>query len=385
MEKYLNQLIAWRRHLHQHPELSFQEVETSRYIAAEMGKLKNVAAIERLTPTSVVVVFKTGRPGTKLGLRADIDALPIQEERDELPFKSQNDGVMHACGHDGHTAVLMAACQYIDDHIDEFSGEIHAIFQHAEEQPPGGAAEMVATGYFDDFDYIYGHHLFSTSETGILDIKDGAASANTDIYRITIHGKGGHAAMPEQSIDPVVIGAQFVTLLQSIVARRISPHDSMVISNTMFRAGSAPNVIPDSAELTGSVRTTSEAQRQFAHESIEKLIASLCEAAGARYTLNYQTGYSVTWNAPEKTAIVREIARARHGDRVVSLPAMLGGEDFSAFARCAPATYIFIGSGSNGNDYPHHHPKFGLDENSFAIALQMMIDVAKNSDRFRKN
>ena len=221
MEKYLNQLIAWRRHLHQHPELSFQEVETSRYIAAEMGKLKNVAAIERLTPTSVVVVFKTGRPGTKLGLRADIDALPIQEERDELPFKSQNDGVMHACGHDGHTAVLMAACQYIDDHIDEFSGEIHAIFQHAEEQPPGGAAEMVATGYFDDFDYIYGHHLFSTSETGILDIKDGAASANTDIYRITIHGKGGHAAMPEQSIDPVVIGAQFVTLLQSIVARRI--------------------------------------------------------------------------------------------------------------------------------------------------------------------
>ncbi len=176
MEKYLNQLIAWRRHLHQHPELSFQEVETSRYIAAEMGKLKNVAAIERLTPTSVVVVFKTGRPGTKLGLRADIDALPIQEERDELPFKSQNDGVMHACGHDGHTAVLMAACQYIDDHIDEFSGEIHAIFQHAEEQPLGGAAEMVATGYFDDFDYIYGHHLFSTSETGILDIKDGAAA-----------------------------------------------------------------------------------------------------------------------------------------------------------------------------------------------------------------
>ena len=191
--------------------------------------------------------------------------------------------------------------------------------------------------------------------------------------------------MPEQSIDPVVIGAQFVTLLQSIVARRISPHDSMVISNTMFRAGSAPNVIPDSAELTGSVRTTSEAQRQFAHESIEKLIASLCEAAGARYTLNYQTGYSVTWNDPEKTAIVREIARARHGDRVVSLPAMLGGEDFSAFARCAPATYIFIGSGSNGNDYPHHHPKFGLDENSFTIALQMMIDVAKNSARFRKN
>lgn len=385
MEKYLDQLVKWRRHLHQHPELSFEEVETSRFIAEEMGKLENVSAIERLTPTSVVVVFKTGRPGAKLGLRADIDALPIQEERDELPFKSQAPGKMHACGHDGHTAVLMAACQYFNDHLDQFSGEIHAIFQHAEEKLPGGAQEMVKTGYFNDFDFIYGHHLFSTSDTGIIDIKDGAASANTDVYRLTIHGKGGHAAMPNYSIDPVLIGAQFVTLLQGIVARRIDPHDAMVISNTMFHAGSAQNVIPDSAELTGSVRTTSEAHRQFARENIEKIIKGLCETAGASYTLQYEIGYSVTWNDPEKTAIVRDIARARHGDNVVSLPPMMGGEDFGAFGEVVPATYAFIGAANADNRYPHHHPKFGLDEDSFAIALQMMIDVAQNSERFKKS
>lgn len=384
MQKYLDQLITWRRHLHAHPELSFQEYETSAYIVAEMSKLNKVTRIERLTPTSAVVVFETGRAGAKIGLRADIDALPIQEERDDLAFKSQNDGVMHACGHDGHTAVLMATCAYINDHLDEFTGEIHAIFQHAEEKLPGGAQEMVKTGYFNDFDFIYGHHLFSTSQTGIIDIKDGAASANTDVYELTIHGKGGHAAMPDQTIDPVLIGAQFVTLLQSIVARRVAPHDAMVISNTMFHAGTAQNVIPDEAKLTGSVRTTSQQYREFARKAIEDLIRGLCEATGARYTFNYQIGYSVTWNNPEKTQIVRELAQKRFGEAaVVSLPPMMGGEDFGAFGEVAPACYAFVGSGSNGFDYPHHHPKFGLDEASFINGLHMMLDVAKNGHLFK--
>ncbi|MDO4642318.1 MAG: amidohydrolase [Cardiobacteriaceae bacterium] len=383
MQKYLDQLVRWRRYLHQRPELSFHEVETSRFIAEEMAKLKHTH-IERLTPTSVVVVFKTDKPGAKIGLRADIDALPVQEERDELPFKSQVDGKMHACGHDGHTAILMTACQYFDEHFDELSGEIHAIFQHAEELPPGGAREMVATGYFDDFDFIYGQHLMSTSETGILDIKDGSVSANSDSYNLSIHGKGGHAAMPDQTIDPVLIGAQFVTLLQGIVARRISPLDAVVISNTVFHAGTIHNVIPDSVELKGTVRTTSEVNRQFARENIERLAKSLCEAAGASYIFDYQIGYSGVWNDPEKTATVRELARQRYGDKVISLPPMMGAEDFSAFSQRVPATYAIVGSGSNGFNFPHHHPKFGLDEDSFAIGLQMMLDVGLNSARFKK-
>ena len=382
MQKYLEQLVVWRRYLHQHPELSFEEVETSRYIVEEMGKLANVSRIERLTPTSVVVVFDTRKPGAKLGLRADIDALPIQEERDDLPFKSQVPGKMHACGHDGHTAVLMATCLYINDHLDEFSGEIHAIFQHAEEKLPGGAQEMVATGYFDDFDFIYGHHLFSTSETGIVDIKDGPASANTDVYTLTIYGKGGHAAIPEQTVDPILIGAQFVTLLQGIVARKVSPHDSVVISNTMFHAGTAQNIIPDSVSLTGSVRTTSVENRELARRNIEALLKGLCDANGATYHFDYEVGYNAIWNDPAKTAIVREIAQARYGDKVVSLPAMMGGEDFSAFAERATGTYAYIGSANADFCYPHHHPKFGLDENCFPIGLQMMIDVAKNGRKF---
>lgn len=382
MQTYLEQLIKWRRHLHQYPELSFKEFETSAYIDAAMRKLKHVTRIEKLTPTSSVVVFDTGKKGAKIGLRADIDALPIQEAREELAFKSVNDGVMHACGHDGHTAILMATCLYLNDHFENLTGEIHAIFQHAEESPPGGAQEMVATGYFDDFDFIYGQHLFSTLETGYLDIKDGAASANSDIYYLDIYGKGGHSAMPETSIDPILIGAQFVTLLQSIVARRISAHESMVISNTIFQGGTAQNVIPNQVRLTGSVRTTSAAHRQFAKEEIEKLIKGLCLASGASYHFEFEEGYSVTWNDPAKTALVRQLAQQRYGKRVLSLPGMMAGEDFSAFSAKVPSTYAIIGSGNAENCFAHHHPKFGLDEESFAIGLQMMIDVALNSHLF---
>ena len=384
MQAYIDQAIAWRRHLHQHPELSFEEFQTSQYIVDEMTRLRH-ARIQRLTPTSVVVIFATGRPGTKIGLRADIDALPIQEERDELPFRSSVAGKMHACGHDGHTAILMATCQYIDDHIDQFSGEIHAIFQHAEEILPGGAREMVATGHFDDFDFIYGQHLVSTLPTGTIDIKAGPATANTDAYNLVIQGKGGHAAMPDLSIDPVVIAAQFVTLLQGVVSRRFSPHDRVVISNTMFHAGTAQNIIPDTASLTGSVRTTTPAQRERARDAIEGLLRGLCEASGARYQFDYETGYDAVHNDPAMTAIVDELARSRYGSQVVSLPPMMAGEDFSAFSRRVPATYAFIGAANDDFNHPHHHPRFGLDETSFGIGLQMMIDVARNSGRFRRN
>ena len=200
------QVIAYRRHLHQHPELSFQEYETSQFIYDEMSKLANVE-VTRPTATSVLVKITGAKPGKKIGLRADIDALPVQEQRDELDFRSTVDGKMHACGHDGHTAILMVATQFLAEHADELSGEVYSIFQHAEETPPGGAKEMVATGLFDDFDFIYGHHLFSTIPLGTIDIKPGPNSGNSDLYELTIYGKGGHAAFPHTSIDPIIIGS----------------------------------------------------------------------------------------------------------------------------------------------------------------------------------
>lgn len=376
-----DQVISYRRYLHQHPELSFQEYKTSQFIFDEMSKLDNVE-VTRPTETSVLVKIKGSKPGKKIGLRADIDALPIQEERDELSFKSTVPGVMHACGHDGHTAILMVAMQFLSEHAMDLSGEVYGIFQHAEETPPGGAQELVATGLFDDFDFIYGHHLFTTYPTGTIDIKAGPNTASSDVYELTIHGKGGHAAMPNLSIDPIVIGAQILEKMQTIVSRKLSPIHSAVISNTVFQAGSldAKNVIPATAFMAGSVRTNDASERKLIAEEIDRMAKATCEAYGATYTLEYQWGYSAVNNNPETTAIVEEIADTLFPGQVTKLPILMGGEDFSAFSDIVPATYIWIGAGNaeKGYDYNHHHPKFALDEDSFLTGVEMFVAVAMN-------
>jgi amidohydrolase len=373
------QIIASRRHLHQHPELSFQEYETSQFIYDEMKKLANVE-VTRPTATSVLVKITGGKPGKKIGLRADIDALPIQEERDELAFQSVVDGKMHACGHDGHTAILMVATQFLAEHAAELAGEVYSIFQHAEELPPGGAKEMVATGIFDDFDFIYGHHLMSTMPLGMIDIKPGPNSGNSDLYELTIYGKGGHAAFPHKSVDPIIIGSQILGKIQTIISRKMDPMHGGVISNTVFQAGArnALNVIPDTAFLGGSVRTNDKEDRLMIAEEIDRAAKTTCEAYGASYKLDYQYGYSAVYNNEATTQIVQDIAEDLFPGQVTQLPPMLGGEDFSAFSDIVPATYIWIGAGNaeKGYDYPHHHPKFALDEDSFVTGVTMFVAVA---------
>lgn len=369
-----------RRWLHRHPELSFQEFETSQYIYDQMTQLEGVE-VTRPTKTSVLVKIVGAKPGKKIGLRADIDALPIQEERPDLAFQSEVPNVMHACGHDGHTAILLAAMKFLSQHRDELSGEIYGIFQHAEELPPGGAREMVATGLFDDFDFFYGHHLFSTIPLGQIDIKAGPNTSNSDLYEIKIQGRGGHAAQPENSIDPVLIATTIVQQFQTIVSRISSPFDPIVISNTVIQAGNpaALNIIPDSAYLAGSVRSLTEASRQLIEKHMNRIIEGICAAYDVTYTFDYQRGYDSVLNDEATTATVREIAEGLFPDKITSLEASLGGEDFSAFSRVAPSTYIWIGAGNpdKGFDYPHHHPKFGIDEESFLIGLKMFVAVAK--------
>lgn len=376
-----DQVIAYRRYLHQYPEPSFHEYETSQFIYDEMSKLNNVE-VTRPTETSVLVKIAGSKPGKKIGLRADIDALPIQEERPEFDFQSKKDGFMHACGHDGHTAILMVATQFLAEHTDELEGEIYSIFQHAEETPPGGAQEMVATGLFNDFDFIYGHHLFSTIPLGIMDIKSGPNSGNSDLYELKIFGRGGHAAYPQDSIDPVIIGGQIIEKLQTIVSRKVPPLNAAVISNTVFQAGStnALNIIPDTAILGGSVRTDNTEVRKMVAEEIERVVKATCEAYGATYELDYTLGYSAVFNYVEPTKIVKDIAENLFPGKTTELPLSLGGEDFSAFSDIVPATYIWIGAGNpeKGYDYPHHHPKFALDEESFLIGVKMFIAVAAN-------
>lgn len=376
-----DQVIAYRRYLHQFPEPSFQEYETSQYIYDEMSKLDNVE-VTRPTETSVLVRITGGKPGKKIGLRADIDALPIQEERPEFDFQSKKEGLMHACGHDGHTAILMVATQFLSEHADELEGEVYSIFQHAEELPPGGAQEMVATGLFDDFDFIYGHHLFSTLPLGTIDIKTGPNSGNSDLYELKIFGRGGHAAHPHKSIDPVVIGGQILEKLQTIISRKVDPLHAAVISNTVFQAGAsnALNIIPDTAYLGGSVRTDDSKVRELVAEEIEQVIKTTCDAYGAAYELDYTYGYGTVYNDENTTEIVQNIADNLFPGETVELPLSLGGEDFSAFSDIVPATYVHIGAGNEekGYDYPHHHPKFAIDEESFLIGVKMFVAVAAN-------
>ncbi len=386
VDPYLDQLVAWRRHLHQHPEASFEEHETVAWIRAQLEERVPAATLENLTETSLVATLETGRPGPRIGIRADIDGLAMTEDRPDLDFASTVPGRMHGCGHDAHTATMMSALAWASDHLDELSGTIVGIFQHAEETPPGGAREMVATGWFDDFDHIFGFHYWATLALGLVDVKDGPASANSDLWEVHVHGRGAHASTPELGLDPVVAVTTVVQQLLQIPARRVNGLQPAVVTATWLEAGTqqALNVLPPSASVGGVVRTHDDAVRDVVRRSFDEICAGV-EAAnpGLRCELDYLVGYDMTWNDPRVTGVVRELARARWGDRVVAEPPMLGGEDFAAFSRRVPSTYAFIGAGNpdKGFDSPHHSPTFGLDEDAFPIGLQLTIDVLRNAER----
>ena len=379
----LPEVISWRRALHKHPELSFEEHWTSAYVEDHLKAFGNIE-ISRPTETSVLGIIRGTRPGKKIGLRADMDGLPVKEEREDIDFVSEIDGKMHACGHDGHTAILLVAAQVLSENIDELHGEVYLIFQHAEELFPGGAGEMAAAGLFDKLDFIYGQHLFTPIPTGNIGLFSGPNTSNSDRFRLKIQGKGGHASQPENSIDPVIVGNQIINQFQTIVSRMTSPLDSAVISTTNFHAGGdALNIIPDSAELGGSVRTLTDETRHTVRAKIEKAAANVCDLYGADYALDYQEGYASVINDEKKTEQVRAMAVEKFGDKVFEYSTVMGGEDFSAFSRIVPSTFAWIGAGNPDKDmeYPHHHPKFGIDEDSFIDGLNMMVHVAFNMTR----
>jgi amidohydrolase len=241
------QAVAWRRHLHVHPELSFHEHDTARFVRETLASFGGLE-IERPTPTSVVARLRTGRAGLTLALRADIDALPIEEESG-VEFASRTPGVMHACGHDGHTAMLLAVARLLVAHRDQLTGEVRFVFQHAEELPPGGAAELVAAGALDGVDAVLGAHLISTLDAGKVAALDGACTASADTFSVAIHGRGGHAGFPHQTVDPIVVAAEAISNLQHIASRNTSPLDSIVVSVTRIAAGSADNIIPEEGRI----------------------------------------------------------------------------------------------------------------------------------------
>lgn len=361
--------IAWRRHLHAHPELSFREHRTAAFVRERLAQLRELE-LSSPTPTSVVATLSGARTGPTLALRADLDALPIQEESG-VEFASQIDGVMHACGHDGHTAMLLATARVLAAMRQELRGEVRFVFQHAEELPPGGAIEIVRSGALDGVDAVVGCHLMSDMDVGTVAVLDGACTAAADVFSVRILGRGGHAAFPHMVVDPIAAAAQAVSSLQHVVARETSPSEAVVVSVTRISGGTADNVIPEFVELGGTVRAYGEERRWQTREAMERVLAGVTAAHRAAYEFEYVEGYSSVVNDPSLTALVREVA----GTRLVDRPPLMAGEDFSAYIGVAPSCFFFVGAGGDGA-FPHHHPRFMIDEDALSVGVETLTAVA---------
>jgi len=371
VEAFAPQVIAWRRHLHMYPEQAFNEHETARFIRETLTAIDGLE-ITRPTETSVMARLIGGQPGPTIAVRADIDALPILEE-DESEYRSTIDGSMHACGHDGHTAIVLGLATLLARHRESLSGEVRFFFQHAEELSPGGAEQMVVQGVMDGVDHVIGLHLWSTMPYGKIGLIAGPAMAAPDTFQCHILGKGGHAAAPHQTVDPITVGAQVVTALQHIVSRSVDPLDNVVLSVTQFVAGTTFNVIPGSAYISGTVRTFDESLRSRVPELIERMIKGVTEANGATYDLTFERGYRPVVNDPALTARLSDVVTRTFGEGVLEpMRPSMGGEDFSAYQQKAPGVFAFVGAGNvaAGIAYPHHHPRFQIDERSLTVGLR---------------
>ncbi|WP_336606247.1 M20 family metallopeptidase [Fictibacillus marinisediminis] len=367
------EMVKIRRHLHENPELSFEEVETPKYIAAYHEELGHEVR-RNVGGRGVVAVLRGGKPGKTVALRADFDALPIQEEND-LEYKSKVDGVMHACGHDGHTATLLVLAKVLNNLKDELEGTIVFIHQHAEELAPGGAIAMIEDGCLDGVDVIFGTHLWAVTPLGEIEHRTGPFMAAADKFDIVIQGKGGHGAQPHLTKDAVVIGSQLVMNLQQLVSRRVNPMEAAVLSVGAFEAINAFNVIADTAKITGTVRTFKEDVRALMEREIERVVKGTCMSADAGYSLSYKRGYPPVVNHKEETDFIARIAQDVPGvTKVVEGEPQMGGEDFAYYLEHVKGTFFYTGAQDENwsETYPHHHPKFNIDERAMLVAANTL-------------
>jgi hippurate hydrolase len=358
-EARLETITAWRHHLHQHPELSFEEVNTSRYIA-DLVKSWGYEVAEGIGQHGIVASMTVGDGKKAIGLRADTDALPIQEDND-LPYKSTVEGVSHLCGHDGHSTMLLAAGEYLAQ-TRRFNGTVRLIFQPAEETM-GGAPAMIKDGLFERWpvDAVFGMHNMPGLELGKLHFRDGEMMAAVDNWEIELTGKGSHGSMPELSIDPVVAGSSLVMALQTIVSRNVSPHASAVVTVGAFIAGNAGNVIAQSAILRLSIRTTTPDDRTLVLRKVRAITDAQAESFGCTPTIREGVPGAVLVNDPGETAKAAAIAQAAFGDGAVMYPgpSYLGSEDFAFMLQRQKGTYCLLG---NGEGPMVHHPKYVFND-----------------------
>ncbi|MEK5330690.1 M20 metallopeptidase family protein [Lysinibacillus sp. FSL W8-0992] len=376
------QVIAWRQHLHMHPELSHQEYETANYIYNQLITFPHLE-VKRLTETSVCAFLKgtkTDGNGHTILLRADIDALPIEEETD-LPFKSKNRGVMHACGHDAHPAMLLGAAKALAERGTDFNGEIRFVFQHAEEVTPGGAAQLVSLGIAENVDYAFALHVSPDYKVGQFAMKDGKFTAAADDFEIKIYGRGSHASMPEVAIDPLLIGSEMVVALQTIVSRKVPSIHAPVLTVAQFHCGTALNIIADTAELGGTIRSLDATVRVDARHHLEKIVNGIAAMHGATVEIKWELGCPSVTNDKELTALSRRLAGdivGAEGVQELAAP-MFGTEDFADFSEAVPSSMQFIGVHNEefGEAYPLHHPRFKLDEDALIYGVRYFENIAR--------
>ena len=372
---------AWRRDIHQHPELQYDVHRTAAFVADRLKEFGCDEVATGLGRTGVVGVIKGRKPPGRgdvrvIGLRADMDALPI-EEATELPYASKTPGRMHACGHDGHTAMLLGAARCLAE-TRNFAGDAVVIFQPAEEGGAGAAA-MIKDGLFDRFpvDQVYGMHNGPGIPIGSFAIRPGPIMASTDAVNIHIEGRGGHAARPHISIDSVFVGAQLITALQSIVSRSVDPLESAVISICEFHAGNARNVIPQTAELKGTVRALTAEVRALVEKRVRDVIDGVARMTGARIDLNFERGYPVVVNHAAQTDIAVEVARKVAGEgNVHEMPPLMGGEDFAFMLERRPGAFIFCG---NGDTAGLHHPAYDFNDDAIVYGTSYWIKLVENT------
>ncbi|RNC84709.1 MAG: amidohydrolase [Balneola sp.] len=379
---YKDEMIATRRHLHQYPEVSFKEFETTKYIKQKLGDLG--IPFESPLETGCVGILEGGKKSNRvIALRADIDALPMEEEgKYKSEFFSKKPGAAHCCGHDAHTANLLGAAKILSELKDEIEGTVLLVFQPGEEKLPGGGKLLCDTGFLQDkkVSAIFGLHTSPSHKPGTIAVKSGPLMGSPDEFEAEIFGKGGHAARPHEAVDPIVITSQFITTAQTIVSRSVDPTEPAVVTIGRIEGGTAHNVIPESVKIWGTVRTLNKETADLIANRLETLLKGITEGAGGSYEFSFNRGYPAVINTePETEQVVSTMASLFGDESVIHMERpIMAGEDFSFYQQHFPGAFFFVGSGSEESEstYVWHHPKYNVDDRFFDTACPLMVSLA---------
>lgn len=373
-----NWAISQRRHFHMYPELSGQENNTSLYVKEKLTEFGIPLYTHFSAPN--IVGFLKGTEGSKtIALRADMDALPLNEEGDK-PYLSTVQGVMHACGHDGHTAILLSVAKWMSSHQELIKNNIVFIFQSSEEASPSGAQQLVKEGVLDGVDEIYGIHLMSNLPLGKIGFPTGPAKASCNDFDIIIEGKGGHGGVPQDTVDPIYIASHLIQAFQSIVSRNLNPLHAGVISFGGMQAGNSYNVIPSEVRLQGTMRAMTYEGAELMQQKTAQLTEAICASFGAKGKYTFIEGTPPLYNHPEACEFAKGVIESTFGvDVFTPMDPELGAEDFAYYLQEKFGAFIHVGMKSEKSQYPHHHPKFDIDEDAIPAAIELMIQLALNA------